>query len=150
MGKYEIEFIRFLKRGCIILLTLGAIAGSLSLYLLLRVPDLIWQGVGISLGLMGLLMLFFGLIRYSSFKQKEIDSKILKQLLVKASRRRKIELILLLFGIVLSIWSNLFSSNDFNLGLGVGLSISTAFLLIDSLILQWRAGLYEHEIKRKV
>lgn len=164
MEVYLKKYLKSEKQTAWTLLIIGTIATVFGLVSVFQYPKLLWLGLGLPFLLLGLLELATGIVRYMTssrqhqafgalirdFPQQFIrtEQHRLSELIKHLDRKRNTELLLLVLGIGMTIVGGISGLSDLSMGIGIGLSIQAAILLIDSLITQWRAGLFQHEVRR--
>lgn len=157
------RYLRSEWRLALFLIILGTAATALGAYGLLDGRTGFFLGASWAALLLGGVMFFFGLgnlqqhLRLSrelplllertpeSFLKREEER--LEAGATEQKRRQLAEQLLLVAGVGLLLAGVLGGLPPFGVGVGAGLSVLAAFLLITNLLQQWSRGLYRHELE---
>ena len=152
------------KKSSFIFISIGSLATVLGLLGLFYFRNPLWTGIAIPLLGIALIQLItgFGLF-FRTDRQHQRLLKLMKSdpsafLAMELPRMRRVnqnfkiyrnvELLLFLLGFFLALMGGIAAWGPTPLGIGIGLSMQSAIMLILDLIAEWRASLYTYKLEK--
>jgi hypothetical protein len=164
MRDHLLGYFRLLRRTAAVYLLTGVltlIAGAI-LFFLIEEP--LWLGLSSSVIGLSLIQLWSGtqLFRQTynleerlpaqldlhpgRFRREELERCNREE--VRFNKQRTVVLLLIVLGIVLTLIGGVVSRRPFTAGIGFGLCLQGAVLLVLNLTIQWHQSLYQHAVER--
>jgi hypothetical protein len=164
MKDHLLGYFHVLRRTAVVYLLTGAftlIAGAILLFL---IEEPLWLGLSSSVIVLSLIQLWSGtqLFRQTNnleqrlpaqldlhpgrFRREELER--CNQEEVRYNKQRTVVLLLIVLGIVLTLIGGVVSRLPFTAGMGFGLCLQGAILLVLNLTIQWHQSLYQHDVER--